>query len=135
ADLALYAAKNDRRGTTRFFEIAFDHAVRDKQQLEGDLRKALEMGEFELHYQPIHNLRTQAFSGFEALLRWRHPTRGMVSPGEFIPVAEDIGIIVQIGEWVIREAFAEAARWPSDYRIAVNVSSTQFRRGNLVGVI
>jgi len=135
ADLALYAAKNDRRGTTRFFEIAFDNAVRDKQQLEGDLRKALEMGEFELHYQPILNLRTQTFSGFEALLRWRHPTRGMVSPGEFIPVAEEIGLISQIGEWVIREAFAEAARWPSDYRIAVNVSSTQFRRGNLVGVI
>ncbi|HEY0854751.1 MAG TPA: EAL domain-containing protein [Devosia sp.] len=135
ADLALYAAKNDRRGTTRFFEVAFDHAVRDKQQLEGDLRKALEMGEFELHYQPILNLRTQNFSGFEALLRWRHPTRGMVSPGDFIPVAEEIGLIAQIGEWVIREAFAEAARWPKDYRIAVNVSSSQFRRGNLVGVI
>ena len=135
ADLALYAAKNDRRGTTRFFDVAFDHAVRDRQQLEGDLRKALELGEFELHYQPILNLRSQTFSGFEALLRWRHPSRGMVSPGEFIPVAEEIGHIAQIGEWVIREAFAEAARWPIDYRIAVNVSSSQFRRGNLVGVI
>ncbi|RYE87849.1 MAG: EAL domain-containing protein, partial [Hyphomicrobiales bacterium] len=96
---------------------------------------ALELGEFELHYQPILNLRTQRFNGFEALLRWQHPTRGMVSPGEFIPMAEEIGLIAQIGEWVIREAFAEAARWPADYRVAVNVSSSQFKRGNLVGVI
>jgi predicted signal transduction protein with EAL and GGDEF domain len=135
ADLALYAAKNDRRGTTRFFEVAFDHAVRDRQQMEADLRNGLEQGQFELFYQPILNLRTQRFNGFEALLRWQHPTRGMVSPGEFIPVAEEIGLIAQLGEWVIREAFAEAARWPSDYRVAVNVSSSQFRRGNLVGVI
>ena len=135
ADLALYAAKNDRRGTTRFFEPAFDHAVRDRQQLEMDLRHALELSEFELHYQPILDLRTRTFTGFEALLRWRHPTRGLVPPGEFIPVAEEMGLIAPIGEWVIREAFAEAARWPLAYRIAVNVSSSQFRRGNLVGVI
>lgn len=135
ADLALYAAKNDRRGTVRFFEAAFDHAVRDRQQMEGDLRKALELGEFQLHYQPILDLRTQRFTGFEALLRWEHPTRGMVSPSEFIPLAEDLGLIGAIGEWVIREAFAEAARWPAGYRVAVNVSSSQFRRGNLVGVI
>lgn len=135
ADLALYAAKNDRRGTTRFFEPAFDHAVRDRQQLEMDLRQALELGEFELYYQPILDLRTRAFTGFEALLRWQHPTRGMVSPGEFIPIAEEMGLIAPIGEWVIREAFAEAARWPRAYRIAVNVSSSQFRHGNLVGVI
>ena len=135
ADLALYAAKNDRRGTVRFFETAFDHAVRDRQQMEADLRKALELGEFQLHYQPILDLRTQKFTGFEALLRWEHPTRGMVSPGEFIPVAEDLGLVGAIGEWVIREAFAEAAHWPPGYRVAVNVSSSQFRRGNLVGVI
>jgi diguanylate cyclase (GGDEF)-like protein len=135
ADLALYASKNQRRGTTRFFESALDNALRERKQLEIDLRQALEMGEFELYYQPILNLQSQDFTGFEALLRWRHPTRGMVSPGEFIPVAEEMGLISSIGEWVIRTAFAEAARWPSGLRVAVNVSSSQFRRGNLVSVI
>lgn len=135
ADLALYAAKGEGRGTTRFFEPALDNAARDRQQMEFELRHALERGEFELHYQPIFNFQSQAFTGFEALVRWRHPKRGMVSPGAFIPVAEETGLIVPIGDWVIREAFMEAARWPSHYRIAVNVSPSQFRRGNLVNVI
>ncbi|HEY9012588.1 MAG TPA: EAL domain-containing protein [Devosia sp.] len=135
ADLALYAAKGDGRGTTHFFEPALNNAVRHRQQIEFDLRQALERSEFELHYQPIVNLHSQTFSGFEALLRWRHPRRGMVPPGEFIPVAEESGLIAPIGEWVIREAFAEAASWPEGYAIAVNVSSRQFRRGDLVGII
>jgi diguanylate cyclase (GGDEF)-like protein len=134
-DLALYAVKKERRGGFRFFDASMDRALLDRRQMELDLRQALELGEFELHYQPILNLHTQSFTGFEALLRWRHPERGMISPGEFIPIAEELGLIVPIGEWVIREAFAEAARWPGHLRIAVNVSSIQFKRGNLVGVI
>ena len=93
---------------------------------------ALERGEFEIHYQPILNLRRQAFSGFEALLRWRHGEDGLISPARFIPVAEETGLIVPIGEWVLREAIAEAATWPRDLRVAINVSSVQFQRGNVV---
>jgi EAL domain-containing protein (putative c-di-GMP-specific phosphodiesterase class I) len=112
-----------------------DRAERDRRQLERDLKLALERGEFELAYQPIINLRSNTFSGFEALLRWRHPVRGTVSPGEFIGVAEELGLIVPIGEWVVREALMEAARWPSHLRIAVNVSSVQFTRGNMVSTV
>ena len=135
ADLALYAAKRERRGGVKLFEPLMDRAVSERRRLEEDLRRALEHGEFELFYQPILNLASRQFSGFEALLRWRHPEHGLVSPGDFIPVAEDIGLIVPIGEWVIREAFAEAARWPAELRVAVNVSSIQLRRGNLVATV
>ncbi|HEX4296611.1 MAG TPA: EAL domain-containing protein [Devosia sp.] len=135
ADLALYAAKKDRRGSYRFFEPAMDKALRDRRQLERDLGVALGRGEFELYYQPILNLKTQAFSGFEALLRWRHPELGLVSPARFVPVAEETGMIVPIGEWVLREAIAEAASWPSPLRVAINVSSVQFQRGNVVATI
>jgi diguanylate cyclase (GGDEF)-like protein len=135
ADLALYAAKRDGRGAIRAFEPAMDRAERDRRQLEHDLRRALENGEFSLNYQPIISLRTQRFTGFEALLRWQHPERGAVSPAEFIPVAEEMGLVVQIGDWVIREALAEAAAWPDELRIAVNVSSAQFGRGNVVSTL
>jgi diguanylate cyclase (GGDEF)-like protein len=135
ADLALYAAKAERRGSYRFFEPAMDKALRDRRKLERDLSQALEKGEFEIYYQPILNLRRQAFSGFEALLRWRHSEDGVISPAQFIPVAEETGLIVPIGEWVLREAIAEAARWPSELRIAINVSSVQFQRGNVVATI
>jgi diguanylate cyclase (GGDEF)-like protein len=135
ADLALYAAKAERRGSYRFFEPAMDKALRDRRRLERDLALALERGEFEIHYQPILNLKRQAFSGFEALLRWRHAEDGLIPPARFIPVAEETGLIVPIGEWVLREAIAEATTWPRDLRVAINVSSVQFQRGNIVATI
>ena len=109
-------------------------ALRDRRQLEQDLTLALERGEFELYYQPILNLEAKKFSGFEALLRWRREGV-LVSPAEFIPVAEETGLIVPIGEWALREAVAEAANWPSGLRVAINVSSVQFQRGNLVSTV
>lgn len=135
ADLALYAAKRERRGGIRGFDPELDRAAADRRRMELDLKRALEFGEFELHFQPILDLRNHRFRGFEALLRWQHPDRGLVPPSEFIPVAEDTGLIVPIGAWVIREALAEAARWPSGLRIAVNVSSVQLVRGGLVASV
>jgi len=135
ADLALYAAKAERSGSYRFFEPAMDRALRDRRRLEHDLALALERGEFEVYYQPILNLERQAFAGFEALLRWHHPEDGLILPSRFIPVAEETGLIVPIGEWVLREAIAEASTWPSDLRVAINVSSVQFQRGNVVATI
>ncbi|MDB5538682.1 MAG: hypothetical protein JWQ89_409 [Devosia sp.] len=135
ADVALYAAKREGRGNIRSFAPELNRASTDRRRMEADLRRALEFGEFELHFQPILDLRMHAFSGFEALLRWQHPERGLVSPADFIPVAEDTGLIVPIGDWVIREALAEAARWPAGLRIAVNVSSVQLVRGGLVTTI
>jgi diguanylate cyclase (GGDEF)-like protein len=135
ADLALYAAKAERRGSYRFFEPAMDKALRDRRRLERDLALALERGEFEINYQPILNLKRQALSGFEALLRWRHREDGTIPPSRFVPVAEETGLIVPIGEWVLREAISEAAKWPRDIRIAINVSSVQFQRGNVVATI
>lgn len=132
ADVALYAAKRDGRGSIRCFEPELNRITVDRRRMEVDLKWALEFGEFELHFQPILNLQKRAFSGFEALLRWRHPERGLVPPCEFIPVAEDTGLIVPIGDWVIREALTEAARWPEGLKIAVNVSSVQLVRGSLI---
>ena len=135
ADLALYAAKKQRRGSYCFFEPAMDKAMRDRRQLERDLALALERGQFELHFQPILNLKRQVICGFEALLRWNHPTEGMISPARFIPVAEETGLIVPIGEWALREAINEASKWPVGVRVAINVSSVQFQRGNVVAAI
>jgi diguanylate cyclase (GGDEF)-like protein len=135
ADLALYAAKNRRRGSFCVFEPAMDKAMRDRRQLERDLASALERGQFELHFQPILNLQRQMICGFEALLRWKHPTEGLISPARFIPVAEETGLIVPIGEWALREAINEAARWPAGLRVAINVSSVQFQRGNVVATV
>ena len=112
ADLALYRAKGDGRGTFRFFEPAMDLQMQTRRIMEQDLRKALPAGEFELHYQPVVNLASKEISGFEALIRWNHPSKGMVSPADFIPLAEEIGFIVPMGEWVIRQACATAAQWP-----------------------
>jgi diguanylate cyclase (GGDEF)-like protein len=135
ADLALYAAKRERRGGVRHFDPELDRAAAARRRIEVDLKHAIEFQQFELHFQPILDLRTQSFSGFEALLRWRHPDRGLVPPGDFIPVAEETGMILPIGEWVIREALSEAAQWPADLRIAVNVSSIQLVRGNLPTIL
>jgi diguanylate cyclase (GGDEF)-like protein len=131
ADLAMYGAKSDGRRTYRFFERVMDARVRARRALELDLRQAIVDGEFEIAYQPIVDLRSGAVSGCEALLRWRHPGRGMVSPAEFIPVAEDIGLISQLGEWVLASACLEAASWPDHIKLAVNVSPVQFRNHTL----
>ena len=135
ADLALYRAKGDGRGTFRFFEPAMDLQMQTRRIMERDLRKALPAGEFELYYQPVVNLASNEISGFEALIRWNHPEKGMVSPASFIPLAEEIGFIVPIGEWVIRQACATAAKWPDNLHVAVNISAAQFRNPGLLQVI
>jgi diguanylate cyclase (GGDEF)-like protein len=131
ADLALYRAKEAGRGTYAFFEESLNERAQQRRQLESDLRLALDLGQLELHYQPLFDLEQNRVCSFEALLRWNHPTRGQISPVEFIPVAEDTGLIVPIGAWVVREACAQAAQWPEHIRIAVNVSPVQFHRGAL----
>ncbi|QQV76220.1 EAL domain-containing protein [Sphingomonas aliaeris] len=135
ADLALYRAKQDGRGVFRFFEPALDAAARKRRQLELDLREALLTGQFRLNYQPIFDLAKDRIGCFESLLRWEHPTRGNVSPSEFIPVAEETGLIVAIGEWVMHEACRQAADWPSHVRVAVNVSPLQFRNSGFSNII
>ena len=135
ADLALHRAKSDGQGTYRFFERAMDEQMQYRRNLESDLRRALALSQFSLVYQPQINLGLNRVMGFEALLRWQSPTRGAVSPIEFIPIAEDIGIIGTIGDWVVRTACMEAANWPSSYTVSVNVSALQFRTPNLVAAI
>ncbi len=135
ADLALYGAKADGRGTYRFFEPEMDARMKKRRALEVDLRMALAKDELELHYQPIVNLQHNKISGCEALLRWVHPERGMISPAEFISVAEETGLIVQFGEWVLRQACVTAATWPADIKVAVNISPVQFRDRSLLNVV
>jgi len=131
ADLAMYAAKSAGRRTWRFFEPAMDAHVRERRKLETDLRKAIAERSLEVYYQPCVSLQNNAITGCEALVRWRHPERGMISPAEFIPIAEETGLINELGEWVLATACAEAASWPDDIRLAVNVSPVQFRSGTL----
>lgn len=131
ADVALYRAKADGRARYRFFEPGMDAAMQARRVLELDLRSALVNGEFELHYQPVVNIATGQVTGFEALLRWHHPARGLVSPADFIPVAEEIGLIVPIGDWVLRQACGDAASWPDDITVAVNLSPVQFKNARL----
>ncbi|MBZ8133192.1 bifunctional diguanylate cyclase/phosphodiesterase [Afifella sp. IM 167] len=135
ADTALYRAKADGRGAYRFFEPGMDARLQARRALELDLRTALAKDEFELYYQPQLDVDTQRVTGFEALLRWRHPVRGMVSPADFIPVAEEIGLIVQLGEWVLRRACAEATCWPEPIKLAVNLSPVQFKSNRLVETV
>ncbi len=135
ADLALYRAKADGRATLRFFEPGMDAQVQERRELERDLRKALASGEFELHYQPIVDLNSDRINAFEALIRWRHPAKGTVPPAKFIPLAEETGLIVPIGEWVIKQACATAKRWPDDIKVAVNLSPAQLRNSGLLQVI
>jgi diguanylate cyclase (GGDEF)-like protein/PAS domain S-box-containing protein len=135
ADMALYRAKSEGGGVHRFFEREMDRQAQKRRDMELDLRSAFANGEFEIHYQPLVDLAADRITGFEALLRWRHPEKGMISPADFIPVAEDIGLIVTLGEWVLRKACAEAATWPGDIKIAVNLSPVQFRSRNLVQVV
>jgi diguanylate cyclase (GGDEF)-like protein len=131
ADLAMYGAKADGRRTYRFFEAGMDLRVTARRTLEVDLRKAIVDGGFEVYYQPLVDLQSNEVIGCEALLRWRHPHRGMISPAEFIPLAEETGLINQLGEWVLTTACAEAASWPEHIKIAVNVSPVQFKTHTL----
>jgi diguanylate cyclase (GGDEF)-like protein len=135
ADLALYRAKGDGRGMFRFFERGMDAQMQARRALECDLRKALAGGEFELYYQPVVDLASNEISGLEALIRWHHPEKGMIPPNTFIPLAEEIGLIVPIGEWAIREACTTAASWPRELKVAVNLSPAQFRSPGLLQVI
>lgn len=135
ADLALYRAKTDGRGALRFFEPEMDTRIRMRRQLQRDLRRAVIAGEFELLYQPIIQLDSEKITGFEALLRWNHPELGTIMPEDFIPVAEDTGLMPRLGEWVIRQACQRAATWPEDIRVAVNLSAVQFRSPDLVATV
>jgi diguanylate cyclase (GGDEF)-like protein len=131
ADMAMYEAKADGRRTYRFFELSMDARVKTRRILELELRQAIMDGGFEVYYQPLVNLRDNKISSCEALLRWRHPKRGMISPAEFIPIAEETGLINQLGDWVLNTACIEAASWPDHIRVAVNVSPIQFKSETL----
>jgi len=135
ADLALYGAKGDGRGIHRFFKPAMLDGARSRKQIEDDLRDALASGQFHVAYQPVVSTASERIVGYEALVRWDHPTRGAISPAEFVPVAEDCGLIEAIGEWVLRTACMEAAAWPNDVRVAVNVSPIQFANPALPTIV
>ena len=135
ADLALYRAKGEGRGAFRFFETAMDDRMQARRTLEADLRRAVALGQFEVHYQPQARLDTNRVVGFEALLRWRSPERGLLGPSEFIALAEEVGLIVPIGEWVLATACDAAAGWPADIGLSVNISPLQFRHPRLVAGI
>lgn len=135
ADLALYRAKAEGKGTYRLFESQMDSDVRERRMLELELRQAIKAGEFVLHYQPLVSAESNETSGFEALVRWNHPIRGVVPPAEFIPVAEQTGLITQIGDWTIREACLAAARWPENIVVAVNLSPKHFQVSDIATVL
>ena len=131
ADIALYLAKAEHRGVHRFFEADMDAHAQSLRVVELDLRNALPADDFELYYQPIINLHSGKVVGFEALIRWNHPVRGLINPADFIPIAEDTGLIVPIGEWVLRTACLEAGRWPPEINIAVNLCQAKVKGLNL----
>lgn len=135
ADIALYRAKAEGRGRSRVFEIEMDTQLQARRAIEADLREALGRGEFEVFYQPLVNLERESTCGFEALLRWRHPERGMISPAVFIPIAEELGLIVAIGAWVLHQACTDAAAWPDTLKVAVNLSPVQFQNAGLVATV
>lgn len=135
ADMALYRAKSDGRSLFRFFESEMDVKIQARRALELDLRRALQGDEFILHYQPLVDLRLNQITSFEALVRWQHPERGLLFPDEFIPISEETGLIIPLGEWVLRRACADAAAWPDGIKVAVNLSPAQFREPRLVDMI
>ncbi|MGY4334410.1 diguanylate cyclase (GGDEF)-like protein/PAS domain S-box-containing protein [Bradyrhizobium sp. LB7.2] len=135
ADLALYRAKADGRGTYRFFETGMDARAQARRLLEMDLRAAVQRDEFEAYYQPIRDVASGRVVAFEALLRWNHPQRGLIAPLNFIPLAEETGLIIQLGEFVLRSACADAATWPDDVDVAVNLSPVQFKNPNLIASV
>jgi diguanylate cyclase (GGDEF)-like protein/PAS domain S-box-containing protein len=132
ADMALYRAKEDGRGAFRFFETDMDTRMQHRRALELDLREAVALGGFELYYQPVVSLESRRIVGFEALLRWPHPNRGIVTPAEFIPLAEEIGLISSIGAWALKAACTEAMKWPGNLTVAVNLSPMQFKNGTVL---
>ena len=134
ADAALYRAKSDGRQAIRFFEADMDKRLRERRALQHDLRQAFGRNELALHYQPLARIDGEIV-GFEALARWHHPTRGLVGPSTFVPLAEESGSIIQIGEWTLREACREAASWGRPMQIAVNLSPVQFRHGDLAALV
>jgi diguanylate cyclase (GGDEF)-like protein len=135
ADIALYRAKSEERGGYSFFEAGMDARLQARRALEAELRTAIRTGQFELFYQPLFDLQSGEVTCLEALLRWRHPVRGIIAPADFIPIAEETGLIVPIGEWVLRQACAEAMRWPGQIKVAVNLSAAQFRGRKLVQAV
>jgi diguanylate cyclase (GGDEF)-like protein len=135
AELALYRAKSEGRNTFRYFEREMDAHLQSRRTLELALRNAVLNGEFELHYQPLVNTRTGKIMSFEALLRWRRPQHGLITSAEFIPFAEEIGLIVPIGEWALQQACTDAAKWPQEIKVAVNLSAVQFKKSNLTSVV
>ena len=135
ADMALYRAKADGRGVYRFFEAEMDARMQVRRTMELDLRRAIVNGEFELFYQPLFNTETQQITAFEALIRWHHPVRGMIPPLDFVPLAEETGLIVPVGDWVMHKACEQAARWPSQTKVAVNLSPAQFRGKALLSTV
>jgi diguanylate cyclase (GGDEF)-like protein len=135
ADMALYAAKDAGRGAHRFFAASMAEEARRKQEIEHDLRLGISRNELEVHYQPIISLARRRIGGCEALVRWRHPERGLIAPGTFMAIAEESGLIVPLGEWVLRQACLDAKGWPRDVRLAVNFSPVQFARGNVADMV
>lgn len=135
ADIALYRAKAEGRGRFLLFETEMDTQLRARRAVEADLREALGRGEFEVFYQPLFNLKKESICGFEALLRWRHPERGMISPAVFIPIAEELGLIVALGAWVLYQACSDAVTWPGALKVAVNLSPVQFQNVGLVATV
>jgi diguanylate cyclase (GGDEF)-like protein len=134
-DIALYKAKAAGRGTAIIFEPDFENALKARRSIETELRRAVHSGELELHYQPILDLKLGQVTVCEALLRWHHPERGMIPPFEFIPIAEDIGVIGEIGAWALHEACRTASAWPPHVGVAVNLSATQFTTGDLCEIV
>lgn len=135
ADLALYAAKSGGRNDFRVFQAELSEAADTQKSMENELREAISRNEFELHYQPMIDARTRAISGVEAFVRWHHPSKGLLAPDQFLPLAESTGLILPLGEWILRQACLDAAAWPPHIRIAVNLSTAQFDKGNLLDVI
>jgi diguanylate cyclase (GGDEF)-like protein len=135
ADLALYLTKSEGRNGFNFFHADMTTEADARHQMEYEMREALMRNEFELHYQPVLDVRTREPRGAEALVRWRHPRNGLIMPDRFIPLAEDTGLIVQLGAWILGKACADAASWPAQYKLAVNLSPVQFRKGDLFEVI
>jgi len=135
ADLALYRAKSAGRNGYCFFALEMSEIASARQEIEADLRRAIQQDEFDLYYQPIIEAKTRRICSVEALVRWRHPSKGLISPDLFIPLAEETGLITQIGDWVLRRACSEAVKWPSDVKVAVNLSLVQFRKTNLPDVV
>jgi EAL domain-containing protein (putative c-di-GMP-specific phosphodiesterase class I) len=135
ADMALYLAKGNGRGIYRFFEPEMDRRLQERLTLQTDLRLAIVNGELELYYQPVVGTDTRQITGFEALVRWNHPQRGLVLPNEFISLAEETGLILPLGEWVLRNACSQAVSWPKHVSVAVNLSPAQFKSGNIIQMV